>query len=175
MTDNFPDIDTISPSITAEDWVNEAILFGKMFQSAQIGSEEGMSFVYLLSQKWIESWKAKVSFTLIEQGVDLNSSDIMMDIELPVLNDDLVDTTHEEKTENYEFLKSSKQNYQLFNVVAKLGIMEYIDYLLIKEEAWNILKAKYPSAIELKRIKFSDAETGLPRVEVKFPLVITND
>jgi hypothetical protein len=171
MAETLTDVGQLAPSVTAEDWVQEAVLFGKMFSQAQIGAEETGTFVYLLSQKWVESWKHKVSFSMIEEGMNLEPSQIRMDIELPVLNQDLIDSEFKEKTEEYEFLKTNEPLYTLFNVVAKSDIIENIDYLLIREEAWNVVKAKHPDAIEVKRIKVIDNMTGFSRVEVKFPIV----
>lgn len=172
MAENFDGIGDVKPSITPEDWVQEALLFGKMFTWAQIGNDDGNTFVYLLSQKWVESWKHKVSFSIIEEGMNLEPSQIRMDFELPVLNEDLLDQEFQIKTPEYEFLMSKEANYSLFNVIAKPDILENIDYLLIREEAWKTVQAKYPNAKEVKRIKYIDPFTEFTRVEVKFPIVV---
>lgn len=171
MDEILANLGDLRPSETPQEWVEEAILFGKMFTWAQIGNEETGTFVFLLSQKWVESWKHKVSFSIIEEGMNLEPTQIRMDIELPILNEELIDPEFQHKTEEYEFLRSKELNYSLFNVVAKSDILENIDYLLIREEAWKIVKAKYPNAMEVKRIKFTDPFTDFTRVEVKFPLV----
>lgn len=175
MADFAVDPETLKPCVDAKDWVEEAQLFGKMFAWAQIGNEESGTFVYLLSQKWVEAWKHKVSFSVIEEGMNLEPEQIRMDIELPVLNEDLVDHQFQDKTDEYEFLKTKDSNYSLFNVVARADIAENIDYHLIRQEAWQMLKAKHPEAKEIRRIKFTDPETFFTRVEVKFPIVLFCD
>lgn len=164
-------IATLRPSITAEDWVQEAKLFTEMFSWAQVGEDEGNGFVFLLSVKWVEAWKEKVGYSVVEDGVTLAPEHIKMELELPQVNSDLIDQEFQEQTEEYEFLKSDSPNYSLFASIVKSDATEYIDYLLIKEDAWNILKNKYPDSLELKRVKVSDVYTGLSSVEVKFPMV----
>lgn len=171
MADNQVSIATLKPSVTAEDWVQEAKLFGEMFGWAQVGESEGNSFVYLLSAKWIDAWKEKVSYSVVEEGMSLGPEHIKEEVELPPLNADLVDQEFKQETREYEFLKSDNPNYSLFSSVVRSDVTEFIDYLLIKEDAWNILKSKYPQAVELKRVKVCDPYTGLSSVEVKFPMV----
>lgn len=161
----------ICPSVTAQDWIEEAHLFKEMFQFAQVGSEEQNTFVFLLSNRWIEAWKDKVNFSILEEGMELTPQHIKMEVELPTINQDLIDPTFQEHTEEYEFLKCKDDNYQLFNVVIKPDVTEYIDYTLIREDAWKVLKIKFPDAIELKRVKSTDPFTYQSIVEVKFPLV----
>ena len=55
-----------------------------------------------------------------------------------------------------DFLKTTSEMYDLFNVVLNSLATEHIDYIIIKDFAWQILKKKYPNAVTIKRICYLD-------------------
>ena len=71
-----------------------------------------------------------------------------------------------------DFLTTTSEMYDLFNVVVNSLATEYSDYIIIKDFAWQILKQKYPNAITIKRICFLDQTTFFNKVETLLPMVI---
>ena len=171
--DDFAEVDfaSLRPSQTAEDFVREAQFFHKMLPTALIGWEVNECFVYLVSEDWFGKWKTKVDYQRLLDGMQYGPENVKLHIELPQLNDNLVDHSFDQPHTDFKFLKPELENYSLFSVVTHKTLTEGFDYFAINEEAWKVLKILYPNAIEVRRLKYVDRSTHLSRIEVKFPMV----
>ena len=168
------DLENLKPSVTAEDFVEEAMWFKKMLDWGGIGNAPSNSFVFLISVKWLETWEEKVGFSLMDGDKEYGPQDVKLDKELPQMNRDLIDDSFQEKTLEYEYVTSNTPLFSLFGPVTKGDIMEGFDYIIVKEDFWRAIQKKYPDAIEVMKIKYTDPITEFSKVEVKFPMVPLN-
>lgn len=155
-------------SVTAEDFVHEATKVHQLINNGQSENTQSLfanpktKYYYLVSLEWYKKWKEKTNFRLLEDGSSLSPSDIDLTIDLPPLNEDLVDR---EKFRVLDRVSSYQPELDYLDYPVKFGVSEDVDYILVREEVWRYIKQKYPDAIRLKRATYTTSSYE-ERVEV---------
>lgn len=111
-------------------------------------------FVYLLSMEFYNFWKEKTNFEAISQGFEPEIDKTKMDIEIPRLNDNLVDW---EETNSLHGYWRELSNLAWTQIVLKPGLQERSDYEFANKAVWELFKKFYPDAVEIKRPVYSDS------------------
>jgi hypothetical protein len=153
--------DDLKPSVTRNDFINEAKMIFEVLKESNEKEEQASYFVnndfeikdiYLISTDWFSNWKAKTSFELLQSDIDIQPSNIKMEIELSFLNKDLVDTENQKK-----FLRVSEllPNLSFLDVPLRADLVEEVHFLYVNQDLWKIIKAKYPDSLEVKRRSYT--------------------
>ena len=164
-------IGSYQPSVSADDFVIEAKLFHEFIGLHKLEAADNQGFVYLLSVSWLDQWKNKVNFDLLDEGMDLKAENIRTEIELPPMNEDLVLKAEELDAQGQKFLKTTDETFDLFNVVVRADILEYQNYMVVPPHVWQVVVQFYPNALSVKRILYADPTSGQTRIEVFLPMV----
>lgn len=161
-----------SPSQSPEDFVTEARFMIEELPNAKVDEKEPTCFVYLISVEWFEAWKEKVGFqALLRDRQNYGPHCVNMDVQLPVLNQDLLDTEFQKETRTSKYIFSREEQYSLFENILRPGIRQDDHFSVIKESLWKVIHQLYPQAIELKRVNLLKDDEIYAEIEVFWPMV----
>ncbi len=133
----------------------EAVEFKRLLgQFEEEFLDERKEFFYILSVHWLKLWKAHVSYDQVTNNQEPNAK-YFGQITLPKINTDIV-------VENPRLIKYP--NIEHYCNVELKPVQQERDYIIITEDAWKYLSAKYQST-EVKRPCYTLAD-GRRRVEV---------
>ncbi|KAM3133391.1 hypothetical protein pb186bvf_014552 [Paramecium bursaria] len=90
---------------------------------------------FIMSAKWLKSWKKHVSYEQLTQGK--KETQIFGRVQLGPLNHELIDTTVE------PCFKYSPLKEHPWNIYTKEGLEEGKDYIIVSKEIWHIFQQSY--------------------------------
>jgi hypothetical protein len=153
--------DALKPSVTRDDFINEAKMIFEVLKETKENEEQTSFFVqqdfeikdiYLISTEWFSNWKAKTSFELLQSDIEIQPSNIKMEIELSYLNKDLVDVESQKK---FTKISDLLANLSFLDVPLREDLVEEVHFLYVNPDLWKIIKSKYPDSIEVKRRSYT--------------------
>lgn len=129
------------------------------------------TFVYLLSNTWLDQWKEMSGFDDVKEGISVNEAKLPSSKQLPRLNADIV---NEYMTQNIAKISRYNPSLEYLDVVVKKGIIEDNDFVYVHAELWSYFKKWFPDSIEVKRKAYINSHKEIS-YEVNCHLVIHSD